>query len=98
MLPLEGERNRTMGMSQKQIKKIKQMKREINSLLKARKQLLQLSVDLLKEQDELKQRLELMRSGWGESEWSQWVRSECPEADGWFDGAGKCNEVILEER
>jgi len=78
-------------------KHIKRMKQEIKSLRKARKELLQLSVTLLREHDELKQRLELMRSGWGESEWSQWVRSECPEADGWFDGAGKCNEVITKE-
>ena len=82
-------------MSKNQMKKMKQ---EIKSLRKARKELLQLSVDLLKEHDELKQRMELMRSGWGESEWSQWVRSECPEADGWFDGAGKCNEVIAKQR
>jgi len=76
----------------------KQMKQEIKTLRKARKELLQLSVDLLKEHDELKKRMELMRSGWGESEWSQWVGSECPEADGWFDGAGKCNEVIVKKR
>jgi hypothetical protein len=79
-------------------KKTKMMKQEINSLHKARNELLQLYVDLLKECDELKHRMELMRKGWGESEWLQWVRSECPDADGWFDGAGKCNEVVAKER
>ncbi len=75
----------------------KMMKQEIKSLRKARKELIKLYVDLLKEHDELKQRLELMRDGWGEAEWSQWVRQECPEADGWFDPAGKCNEISTDE-
>jgi len=75
----------------------KMLKQEIKSLHRARKELLQLYVDLLKERDELKQRLEIMRDGWGETEWSQWVRQECPEADGWFDRAGKCNEISPEE-
>ena len=78
-------------------KKMKMMKQEIKSLHKARKELLQLYVDLLKERDELKHRMELMRKGWGEAEWLQWVGSECPEADEWFDGAGNCNEVAAKE-
>ena len=41
-------------------KKMKMMKQEIKSLHKARKELLQLYVDLLKERDELRHRMEFM--------------------------------------